>query len=177
MRAGALLAVGLMLVSGSAFADVVDAGGAGDVRALQLELDQELSALSTSDCFAACRALGSIRRAAEKICQLEPGPRCDAAREKAADATRRVHEACPDCALASGPPSQAPPAPAPPEREGRVAADQVQAEAAPSRGGCRSCSATDAGGTGTDLGLIAVLTFAAARMLGAARPKKERRDL
>ena len=108
------------------------ARAADDVRTLEAQLNEEHAALRTTDCDAACRALASIRRAADKICALEQGPRCDAARAKLADATRRVHDACPDCALAAGP---SPPAPEP-------AAEASAPPAEKERGGCRSCAET-----------------------------------
>jgi len=120
-------AVVVLLAPGLARAD---AGTDDQVRTLETQLNQEHAELQTKDCDAACRALASIRRAAEKICALEQGPRCDAARAKLADATKHVREACPDCALAAGP---SPPAPEP----------ATQASAPPAekeRGGCRSCA-------------------------------------
>jgi hypothetical protein len=48
--------------------------------ALERSIDEQHDALSTADCAAACRALASILRAADKICALEPGPRCAAGR-------------------------------------------------------------------------------------------------
>ena len=159
-----------MLVAGSALAD---AGETNDVRALEQALAEEHAALSTADCNAACRALMSIRRAADKICALEPGPRCSSAREKADEATRRVRDACPDCVIASIPQ----PTPAP-ERATTETADRSYPASAPSEkatGGCRSCSATGSGPT-LDLGAIALAAFAAVRLAGR-RSKKDRRRL
>lgn len=163
---------GIMLASGDGRAD---AGDSSDVGALEKQLNEEHSALSTSDCNAACRALGSIRRAADKICALEPGPRCDTARTKAADATRRVRDACPDCVIAAGPPGPAPNEPVQAVSPGSPAKDTASTEAAESagRGGCRSCSATDASGRG-DLGMIALVAFGLARILGARRKDRPR---
>jgi hypothetical protein len=153
-----------------------DASEANEARALEKQLDQEHAALSTTDCDAACRALVSIRRAAEKICALEPGPRCDSASAKAADATRRVHDACPDCVIAAAP-SQ--PAPNPSGGE-RVATADVQRTAASSpqeagtRGGCRSCAAIDRSSSHSDVALIVLGVLAGVRLIGR-RSKKERR--
>lgn len=158
-------ATGIMLVSVPALAD---AGAADDVRTLEQQLTDEHSALSTADCSAACRALSSIRRAAERICALEPGPRCDAAREKAADATRRVREACPDCVLPSAPE----PTPSP-ERAMTVDQEAPAMPASEARGGCRSCAATE-GSPAADLGVIALATLAIARLV-RGRSKKDRR--
>ena len=122
-----------------------------DLTTLEKNLASESAALSTSDCATACRALASIRRAADRICALDPGERCAAGRAKADDATRRVREACPECAIATAPPAPAP-APAPEQRAmtkggGPVTADSVSvaASAPPSeskRGGCAGCATT-----------------------------------
>lgn len=169
-RAWPLLTVALTFAPALARAD---AGADNDVRALEKQLDAEHVALSTSDCNAACRALGSIRRAAERICALEPGPRCDAARSKAADATRRVRDACPDCALASAPQQDAPA----PERA--FASDPLpapQTEAAAPRGGCRSCASTESTESKSDLALIVLGVIAGVQVI-RRRSKKGSRPL
>lgn len=142
------LAAALFLTSGAAIAD---GGDASDVRALERQLADEHAALSTTDCHAACRALASIRRAAEKICALEPGPRCEGARAKADEATRRVREACPDCVVAA--------APAPEPAPEAVKADHeavTRTAPAESRGGCRSCATTGGETDRSDLAIVAV---------------------
>jgi hypothetical protein len=139
---GTVLVVGSPPIASNALAaESSDAGAAGndEVKALDEQLDDELRALSLSDCELACRALGSIRRAADRICALEPGPRCDAARAKANDTTRRVEDACPSCAAAA----------------------RTEAGRAPP-GGCRSCSAMGAG-SAPDLGLLLLGVFGIAR--------------
>lgn len=153
--------------AGVARADVVDASKE-DVTTLEQTLAAEHAALSTTDCTSACRALASIRRAADKICALDPTDRCAAARAKADDATRRVREACPDCAIASAP------LPAPPRDEPAYAkkgADApapttVEASAPPSesrRGGCAGCEAT--GAAPGDLAGAALVVAALVRVL------------
>jgi MYXO-CTERM domain-containing protein len=141
-------------------------GGADDIKALEKQLSEEHSTLSTSDCNAACKALGSIRRAAEKICAIEPGPRCEGAREKAADATRRVHDACPDCALASGPMPPAPPPVRATESPDRAAPPANAPAREESTRGCASCASTDSrgGGLNGDLGLVGLAVFGALRV-------------
>ena len=89
--------VAATFVTENAFAD-------DDVESLIKQLNDEHAALSTQDCVTACKALGSIRRASDRICALEPGPRCADARAKADDAQRRVQAACPDCQIAATPP-------------------------------------------------------------------------
>lgn len=86
---------------------------------------RSLEAGGEADCVTLCRALASLARATERLCNLtrgEPEPtvrRCTDARDKLADATKRVHAACPECALAGQtPPSvSAPPSPPPPPEE------------------------------------------------------------
>jgi MYXO-CTERM domain-containing protein len=142
------LVLGILLLS-SRGALAQGTGPKDDLATLEKNLAAEHAALSTSDCTTACRALASIRRAADKICALEPGERCAAGRAKADDATKRVREACPECAIATAPPQPAP------EREERAmskgghpsadSASPVAANAPPSeskRGGCAGCATT-----------------------------------
>jgi MYXO-CTERM domain-containing protein len=147
-----------------------------EITNLEKSLAEETATLSTSDCSAACRALASIRRAADKICALEPGERCTAAQAKAEDATRRVRDACPECAIASIAPDRpkAPaaisPSPAPPrDHEAMTKGGTNAPHSEPGRGGCASC---DAGGAGPgDLGAGALGIVALLRLL---RRRKQR---
>lgn len=154
------LLVATTFVTANAFADE-------DVETLVKQLDQEHTALSTQDCVTACKALASIRRAAEKICGLEAGPRCIDARSKADDAQRRVQAACPDCQIAA----------AKPKDDERRASKKGAPEEAPttgstknappaesSRGGCASCSTPGDVPTG-DVGVLVVAGLALARRL------------
>lgn len=121
---------------------------ADEITDLEKSMAQEHSALSTSDCSAACRALASIRRAADKICALEPGERCAAGRAKADEATRRVRDACPECAIATAPPKPAPDGEeramsktgAHPTDSAPMPASAPQSES--KRGGCAGCATT-----------------------------------
>jgi hypothetical protein len=79
-------------------AQAADAGAPSDIASLEDEIARARVALQTEDCATACKALSSLLRAADKLCALDPGPRCSAARAKADDATSRVRAACPDCA-------------------------------------------------------------------------------
>jgi len=109
-----------------------DGGATDEATSLEQQLARDYDALSTSDCAVACQALGSMHRAADRLCGLDPGPRCSGARAKVADAENRVRAACPDCAIAAGAPAldrraeAAPPAAPPPE--------------APGTGGCAGCA-------------------------------------
>ena len=55
-------------------------------------------AAAASDCSRACKALGSMRRASDRICSLDPGKaaggRCRRARERVTSAEARVRERC-----------------------------------------------------------------------------------
>ena len=142
-----------------------DGGPSESVETLQKDLQQEYSALSTQDCAIACKALASIRRAADKICALEPGPRCADARAKADDAQHRVQAACPDCQVAA----------APPRDEDRRAAEEKPVNPAPAelqaergRRGCGSCS-TPGDLPSFDLGGVLVAALVISRALRYSR--------
>jgi MYXO-CTERM domain-containing protein len=167
-------AVTIVLASAGTSSHARAQGAKDDVTTLEKNLAQEHDALSTSDCATACRALASIRRAADKICALDPGERCARGRAKADDATRRVREACPECAIAV-----APPQPAPPKTEDRAmtkggAATDVEvvtASAPPSeskRGGCAGC--TTSSSTPNDLAFGA-LAFGALALVMRRRKR------
>lgn len=148
-------------------------GGKEDLTTLEKSLAEQHDALSTTDCVTACRALASIRRAADKICALDPGDRCAAGRAKADDATRRVHEACPECAIASTPFE---PTPRPEERamtkggsgskaaESPPSPDVETVQSAPpsesKRGGCAGCTTTSAAPGDLAGGVLAALALA-----------------
>ncbi len=158
------LAIPALLLGLCGAAHAQDAGG--DLATLQKNLADEQVALSTADCSTACRALGSIRRVADRICALDPGEPCASARTKAEDATRRVREACPDCAVAA----IAPPSPMPASREATVATTDSGPPAESKRGGCAGC--TTASGT-TDPANAGGLVFAVAAL--AVRRRVRRR--
>jgi MYXO-CTERM domain-containing protein len=56
---------------------------------------------STQDCATACKALESLSRAAQHICEVAPD-QCDAAKARLKNATDRVHAACPSCEVRAG---------------------------------------------------------------------------
>jgi MYXO-CTERM domain-containing protein len=178
--AGALAATSFPAVARAQVTSAPAAAAKEDLTTLEKSLSEQHDALSTSDCATACRALASIRRAADKICALDPGDRCAAGRAKAEDATRRVRDACPECAIAS-----APTAPAPGKEEramtkggtGSKAAespaatspDMATAQSGPpsesKRGGCAGCTTTSAAPGDLTGGALAglALAFALAR--------------
>lgn len=71
----------------------------GVFRRAETELAERLSAAPGRDrCEHACRALESLERSADRICELDgDGPRCRAARDRVADARARVRTACGAC--------------------------------------------------------------------------------
>ena len=148
-----------------------DAHAGDEITNLEKSLAEEHAALSTADCSAACRALASIRRAADRICALEPGKRCTAARAKAEDATRRVRDACPECAVLSTAPPEPVPPPLPvtpatpqPDREASSKGGTPTTANAPpsesSRGGCASCDVGGASPADCTAGALAILALA-----------------
>jgi hypothetical protein len=77
--------------------ETLSLGGALD---LFEKLDTQLAS-GVVDCGNACKALGSMQRAMDRICELtgpdDPEKRCQSAREKAKAARERVEKHCPDC--------------------------------------------------------------------------------
>jgi hypothetical protein len=78
----------------------VTEGAQPTVEQASLELDRAAAELSASgsDCARACKALGSMNRASDRICALEPdtgtGGRCRRARERVSEAADRVRRSC-----------------------------------------------------------------------------------
>jgi MYXO-CTERM domain-containing protein len=140
----------------------------GEREDLERQLAHDYSALSTSDCGTACRALSSMQRAAERICALAPGKSCDDARAKVEDARRRVKEQCPTCVVdtphedTGSTVAQPPPAPASAPASERA------------RGGCAGCATSGAHGEpagGAVTLLLGVLAFRRARRRPPARAR------
>ncbi|HEU4404927.1 MAG TPA: hypothetical protein VFS43_06505, partial [Polyangiaceae bacterium] len=84
------------------------------VAEAQREFDDALRALEAggeADCTTLCRALSSLARATERLCNLTRGEaeaterRCTDARARLKDATQRVRGACPECAIAGQAPT------------------------------------------------------------------------
>jgi hypothetical protein len=182
--AGAALGVSFF-VAPPAAAQGLDTGtrpaaGPDELTTLEGTLEREHMALATADCVTACRALASIRRAADRICALDPDERCVAARAKADDATRRVHETCPECAVASAPPRPSPPMAKPASKGGadsssEVVSVQATENAPPSesrRGGCAGC--TTSGRSPGDLGTFGLALSALAFVMRRRKPARPR---
>lgn len=148
------------------------------VDSLEEELDAAAESLDTSRCAVACKALESMRAAADGICRLEPGPRCDRARAKVEASRKKVLVACPDCEAAtddrSGVKPENRPAPPPPSipptphrgGDGDTPAGPSPAPPAePADGACAPCAvgAADHGSQAGILVLGLVLALAARR--------------
>jgi MYXO-CTERM domain-containing protein len=144
-----------------------------EIAALEAEI-QRASALAGGGCAVACPALASMQRAADRICALDPGPRCDAARAKVRDARRMVEQACPECATGgkdtpppleakekAPAPSPPPPPPAPPPVT--VAESAPPPPAAPRHGGCAGCATNGDPAATTSWALAALALLALAR--------------
>lgn len=139
-----------------------------DVVKLGVDIQEQLELLSR-DCTTACRALQSIQRAADRICELEPGERCKDAKSKADDAARKVHASCPDCVIAQAPRKEME-KPADEERAhtgskkgsaGAVDAAPTPANAPESvkSGGCRSCNESGTSPSDFAPALLAILAI------------------
>jgi MYXO-CTERM domain-containing protein len=150
-------------LAGASFAAPPSTTGSSERIELLTQIQTDYDSLSTSDCTTACKALGSMERAASRLCEIDPGPTCDDARAKVEEARKRVRAACPMCTTT--PPKQEF-APEPAVRPAEVASTPASA---PPSGGCRSC-ATGGGDTdGQGLALMALL--AASVVVGRRRTR------
>lgn len=150
MKARFALAVFALTALAAHEARAEDAG-ASDATALANDVEVAFGhvgeQLATHACDEACRALTSMRRAAEKLCALEPGPRCDHARARCREAAMQVRDACPDCATATAPPVHEQAA-APPEVQHVTTEER--------RGGCASCATAKSTDVSGDLTVLAL---------------------
>jgi MYXO-CTERM domain-containing protein len=169
LLAAAILSV-LLGLPGAARADDGGVTPAAEIAALEAEIARSAAALATGTCAVACQALASMQRAVDRLCALDPGPRCTAAQAKTREAQRRVREACPECGTSgeAPPPVQAktpapqsaPPPPPPAPAEYNVSR----------RGGCAGCVT---GGEDGVPGAGALAAVAALAVL-AARSRRRR---
>lgn len=154
------------------------------VAALEKEIETSAAMLASASCPTACAALGSMRRAADRLCAIDPGPRCDSARARVKDASRKVEASCPECAATHGEEKPAPenldkqkekadtdrgpaspPPPAPPPAAESMAL-------APGRGGCAGCVIGGEEQPATPRGIAAAVALAL--VLARARRKSRR---
>lgn len=120
---------------------------AAEPSRLAAVIADQAKALVTDDCAAACKALDSMRRSVQRLCELEPGARCEEARKTLADSERRVVAACPVCVRSPPPPP-----------EDRMA----KAEAAPlpaSERAPRGCGGCEAGTAPGDASIFVLATL------------------
>ncbi len=99
---------------------------------------QAAEAENTQDCAIACRALESLARATQHLCDLGP-EHCDEARAKLREATERVRAACPECAAGRGAQTEAPHVVNAPPAPAGGGTEAVQAESTRG-GGCAGCN-------------------------------------
>lgn len=157
------LAIAAVVVGLCSSAHAEDAGD--ELATLQKNLADEQSALATSDCSTACRALDSIRRVADRICVLDPGDPCTSARARADAATRRVREACPECAILPGSP--------PPAMEAKTVSTDSGPPSESKRGGCAGCATvTSNTNDRTNAELVVLAGVVVALRLRRRRPKR-----
>lgn len=181
---GALLGSALVSIvtvtSRPALAQAPADAPAAELVALEKQLDEDLVACGSDDCTIACQALESMIRSAERICALEPGPRCAAARDKVATAKRRVRPRCPECASAAEVgegTEETQPLPAPPADEPDLDEEQYAGEAAgpPPADQGAGCAACTLGGRGDRGGLTWLLLATGLGLLRRGRRRARRR--
>ncbi|HSQ65546.1 MAG TPA: MYXO-CTERM sorting domain-containing protein [Polyangiaceae bacterium] len=124
---------------------------------------QAAEADNAQDCALACRALQSLARATQHLCDLGP-EHCDEARAKLREATERVHALCPDCTVGT----LAEPQPRA-EMAGAPSSDRLVAESSSQKGGgCAGCSTTASSGD------LVVLALASLALMAVRRKKRPR---
>ncbi len=138
------MVLGCVLSAAEGSAQPAEDEAAAEIQTLERQIESELINLATSDCTVACLALESMVRATDRLCELAPGPRCEDARNKVADAQRRVSESCPDCE-ASRREQTVPPQPPPSAQPTALGGDEESVDAAAppaeeARGGCAACA-------------------------------------
>jgi hypothetical protein len=170
VRPWALAVALVILAPGAALAQTT---GDGDASALLAEVERDYAAAQGADCDTACRALDSMRRAADRLCVLDPGARCAQARQRVAAATDRVRASCPGCPQTlegttgttmtpQAPPATPAPAGAPPQENAAKSEQVAREESAPPRGGgCAGCAMGARGGAldGAAGALLSLLVF------------------
>jgi hypothetical protein len=69
----------------------------GETKVTTMSEDSGSGDRARSPCETACEALGSMRRAAKRVCALEPGERCSKAQTRVSRASERVRSRCQEC--------------------------------------------------------------------------------
>jgi MYXO-CTERM domain-containing protein len=167
-RVAALVCLWLLPAVAHAQVTGAAADAGGDIEALQAQLDRDYAQALAGDCSLACRALDSMRRSADRLCQLDPGERCSRAKEKVDTASARVRASCPTCAEQLGGKAEkgyAPPAP-PPKEPGPAPPTETVVEnealAAPAQRGC-GCTTTRSPGDAIEAMALGGLVLVALR--------------
>lgn len=145
----------------------VEDAGAPSVDDLMNDLTRQAESLSTADCALSCKALASMERARDRICELSPGARCEEARAKVASARTKVAAACPTCSAHQSPEPAPPPVDAKASAPSRPAQEGTTVQAEQARGGCASCRIGSSGRDGNlagDAALFVLATLALRRI-------------
>ncbi len=162
------LAFALVLATPAfAFAQAQDP--AQEAVVLQGDLERFAAETEGKDCGTACRALESMRRAADRICVIDSGDRCAHAEDLLRQAALRVRASCPECSIAQerrptqpvAPAMAPPPAPPQPAAESTLAVERRQ-------GGCAGCTTTS-----TEAPAPAPLLLLAAAIAACTRRRKK----
>jgi MYXO-CTERM domain-containing protein len=143
MRAHAVVAVCLLMTSWSAVSVAQEPEPPATAESLEQRLDELEPVVNGADCDAACSALASMMRAADELCELEPGERCEAAKKRVAAAKERVRKSCPDCVAARSDDDTGGDADVEEEQQGGPVpepATEDSVQAAKTDGGCATCA-------------------------------------
>jgi hypothetical protein len=140
MRRPFLLLTALSIAT-TRYADAAPVVDAGRDWAAFSEQASALETAGMQDCELACKALESLSRAAERLCEIEQ-ERCAEAKARLAKVRTQVRTGCPTCAIPTVSHDEAKATPSAPERDSIAISkgESMTSENAPRRGGCASCS-------------------------------------
>ena len=136
-----------------------------DAGAEWSDFESQASALdnaSTQDCATACKALESLSRAAQHICEVAPD-QCEAAKARLKNASDRVHAACPSCEVRAEATAQ-PNAPT-------TGDHALVVQSAPEHGGCAGCAMASHGES------AGAAAFVLSLLAGIGRRRRRLHDL
>jgi MYXO-CTERM domain-containing protein len=136
-----------------------------DAGAEWSDFEAQASALdntSTQDCATACKALESLSRAAQHICEVAPDE-CESAKAKLKTASDRVHAACPSCEVRAGTTAGAP--------NTHAEEHTLTVQSAPEHGGCAGCAMSSRGDAAAGASLSLLL------LAGIGWRRRRRNDL
>lgn len=136
------------------------------------------------NCEVACRAFESMVRAAERLCELDAGERCAAARTRVQEAGERLRDACPECVAArrelladhEAPDEEGEEAQVEPEEAEPVLASAPPPAADSKRGTCAACTVgADEDADEERAGFLTLLVLAAVAVARRSRRTPPRR--